>query len=145
MELKYYQQRAYKALGEHDDAKDRANNWCLGLSGEVGEVEELIKHHYYGGEKLNKVKLAKELGDVLWYINALASHFGLSMNMIATMNIAKLDHRHSDGVFSSEGSLNRHMKETEFKETDIYRTILLGLEKSPVEESIRNGGYHHGE
>ena len=145
MEFNDYQQRAYKALGLHDNPKDRANNWCLGLSGEVGEVQELIKHHYYGGEPLDKEKLAKEIGDVLWYANALASHFGLSLNQIAALNVAKLEHRHNDGVFSMDSSLARHKKEANFKDTEVYRQIVLALGCIPVDASIRNGGYRHEE
>lgn len=43
----------------------------LGLVGEGGEVCDLVKKHVLHGHALDKAKLIKELGDVLWYNIAL--------------------------------------------------------------------------
>jgi len=69
----------------------------IGLCGEVGEVAELIKKHLYHGKSLDKDMLAKEIGDVLWYLNYCASVFGLSMNDIAQKNVEKLMARYPNG------------------------------------------------
>ena len=60
---------------------------ALGLCGEAGEVAEKIKKHMRDGKTLFGVGL--ELGDVLWYISALANDLEISLNDIAEQNIEK--------------------------------------------------------
>ena len=80
--------------------------YALGLTGEAGEVADLLKKHYGHGHPLDKDKLAKELGDTMWYISVLASHFDLSLDSIMEGNIAKLKARYPEG-FSEHASINR--------------------------------------
>lgn len=85
------------------------NLWypTLGLCGESGEVAEKIKKIYRdkGGAVFleDALELQKELGDVLWYIANLASELGLSLGVIATMNLEKLQERQSRGKLHGEG------------------------------------------
>lgn len=81
--------------------------WALGLAGESGEVADLIKKHLGHGHSLDKGKLTKELGDVLWYIAVLSSEVGMSLEEVAEANLAKLRARYPEG-FSTERSLNRN-------------------------------------
>ena len=73
----------------------------LGLCGESGEVAEKIKKHVRDGKSLNGLK--KELGDVLWYIAALAEDLGISLQDIAELNIQKLSDRKERNVISGDG------------------------------------------
>ena len=78
----------------------------LGLNGEAGEGAEQIKKMWRndGGFTDERVmKLAFELGDVLWYISNTASECGLDLNTIAEANIAKLADRQARKVIKSEG------------------------------------------
>lgn len=77
-----------------------------GLTGEAGEVADLIKKHFGHGHELDLIKVNKELGDVLWYLSQLAEQFGLSLDDVAQANIDKLKKRYPDG-FSEEASKNR--------------------------------------
>lgn len=79
---------------------------ALGVAGEAGEVAELIKKHVGHGHPLDKEKLTKELGDVLWYLATLAEVLGISFQDVADMNLEKLKKRYPDG-FSHEASLGR--------------------------------------
>ncbi len=79
---------------------------ALGLTGEAGEVADLIKKHIGHGHPLDKTKTAKELGDDFWYIAVLACRIGYTLEDIARMNVAKLMARYPEG-FSSERSINR--------------------------------------
>lgn len=75
----------------------------LGLCGESGEVAEKVKKSIRGDKKLNTEELAKELGDVLWYLANLASDLGLDLSTIATTNLHKLASRRDRGVLQGDG------------------------------------------
>jgi len=47
--------------------------------------------------------MAKELGDVLWYVSQLASELGLELDEIASANLDKLLSRQRRGVLSGSG------------------------------------------
>lgn len=80
---------------------------ALGLAGETGEVSELVKKLYRDDEGRltpeRKALLAKELGDVLWYVAALADECGLKLDDIAEANINKLASRFERGVLHGDG------------------------------------------
>ena len=78
----------------------------LGLAGEAGEVVDYLKKVVGHGHKLDKDKLVKELGDVLWYVAEICSEINADMSDVAQQNIDKLKARYPDG-FSSERSINR--------------------------------------
>jgi NTP pyrophosphatase (non-canonical NTP hydrolase) len=78
----------------------------LGLAGEAGEVVDYLKKVVGHGHKLDKDKLVKELGDVLWYVAEICSAINADMSDVAQQNIDKLKARYPDG-FSSERSINR--------------------------------------
>lgn len=99
--LNRYQVEALRTVGSSDLAI-----FGLGLTGEAGEVADIIKKELGHGHQRDAARVAKELGDVLWYIAALADEYGYSLATIATMNIDKLKARYPDG-FESERSINR--------------------------------------
>lgn len=73
---------------------------AIGLAGEVGEVLELIKkdrRSYDSGRRkeMDLDKLTKELGDVLWYLSAIATDYDIDLDDVATTNILKLQKRHA--------------------------------------------------
>jgi NTP pyrophosphatase (non-canonical NTP hydrolase) len=79
---------------------------ALGL-GEAGEVQGKIKKIYRdkGGEwsAADRMEVAKELGDLLWYIAAVARDLNVSMGYIATQNLEKLQSRQERGVLGGSG------------------------------------------
>lgn len=80
---------------------------AIGMCGEAGEVSELIKKYAYHGHTMDKEHLARELGDVLWYVSYMADLFGYSLGEIMEMNQDKLAKRYPDGKFDEERSKNR--------------------------------------
>lgn len=75
----------------------RINYAALGLTGEAGEVANLVKKIVRDDNYEVEVKrdlIKDELGDVLWYISALATELGLSLQGIAEHNQEKLTARH---------------------------------------------------
>ena len=101
MNLNDYQELAARTLAELP-----LEGAALGLCGEAGEVGDLIKKVAYHGHELDDAELTKELGDVLWYLAAIANIRGLSLNQIGEANIAKLKARYPNG-FNSADSINR--------------------------------------
>jgi NTP pyrophosphatase (non-canonical NTP hydrolase) len=75
---------------------------ALGLAGETGEVVEKVKKYVRDGA-LDKEALAKELGDVLWYLANMADNIGYSLSDIAAMNITKLKDRMARNVLQGSG------------------------------------------
>lgn len=78
----------------------------LKLTGEAGEVSEKIGKWLRGDYPMDisrKADIAKELGDVLWYITALANDIGYNLEEIATLNLGKLKDREDRGVLKGNG------------------------------------------
>lgn len=106
MTLDEYQALAARTLGRDRTHEQQLANAALGLTGEAGEVAEVIKKHLFHATPLDQDALAKELGDCLWYIGAFATVLGLSLDDIAQRNIDKLRKRYPEG-FDTERSRNR--------------------------------------
>jgi NTP pyrophosphatase (non-canonical NTP hydrolase) len=99
--LNRYQVEALRTIGASDKVI-----LGLGVAGEAGEVADLIKKEVGHGHLSDPEKISSELGDVLWYVAALANAYGFSLSEIATKNIDKLKARYPEG-FSTERSVNR--------------------------------------
>jgi NTP pyrophosphatase (non-canonical NTP hydrolase) len=102
MDFKEYQRQARKSAVYPKNYKMFYP--ALALSGEVGELNNMIQKVIRDGVKLNKEDASKELGDILWYISALASDIGLKLNDIAVDNIAKLKDRKKRNKISGNGN-----------------------------------------
>jgi len=77
----------------------------IGLSGEVGELGEKIKKSIRDRSILQQrdTAIAKEMGDIEWYITRLESDFGYAKNEILRMNYDKLSTRLEKGKLHGEG------------------------------------------
>jgi NTP pyrophosphatase (non-canonical NTP hydrolase) len=104
--LDSYQFEATRTLPEERALEDNLLMTALGLSGESGEVADLIKKHCYHGHDLDVSHVVRELGDVLWYLACMADVLGVSLSHVAAVNIDKLKTRYPDG-FSEERSRER--------------------------------------
>lgn len=79
---------------------------CLGLSGESGELVDLIKKWVFHEKPLDEDHAKKELGDVLWYAALICESFGWKMEDVMELNIEKLRKRYPDG-FTPKDANNR--------------------------------------
>ena len=101
-----YQELALRTANMELSERDAHINAVMGLCGESGEVIDMVKKHIAHGHPLDREKLAKELGDVAWYLARTADIIGYGLDDIFQMNIDKLKARYPEG-FDSERSINR--------------------------------------
>lgn len=88
----------------------RLLNGLMGLNGESGEVLDILKKHLFQKHPLDIVHVAKELGDICWYLALSADAIGFDLETVMKMNIAKLQERYPDG-FEASRSLNRALSD----------------------------------
>ncbi len=105
MLMSAYQKSASRTMAD-DDSDLQAAVYAMGLAGEAGEVVDYLKKVLGHGHELDTKKLTDEIGDVLWYIAALASHYKLDLDNVAHFNLAKLERRYPQG-FDHSASRNR--------------------------------------
>ena len=106
MTVNEYQQLAMKTLNPELSKKDVLINGVMGLCGESGEAIDIVKKWLAQGHELDKEKLAKELGDIAWYLAETATALDIPLEDIFRGNIEKLARRYPEG-FSSERSIDR--------------------------------------
>lgn len=77
----------------------------LGIGGEAGEVQELLKKKLRGDKNPHfKISLAKELGDLMYYVNMVANLEGINMAHVLEQNLLKLQDRANRGVIQGSGN-----------------------------------------
>ena len=107
MTINQYQKEAMRtASGMNYKSHGMWMNAALGICGEGGEVADLVKKATFQGHALDKEHIAKELGDVAWYIAVGAQAIGYDLETILQMNVDKLKARYPTG-FSTDRSLYR--------------------------------------
>ena len=79
----------------------------LGLTGEAGETADKFKKiiRDKGGVVSNEDRdeIVKELGDVLWYLSAIAAYLDVSFDDVAQINLKKLEDRRKRNMLHGEG------------------------------------------
>lgn len=106
-----YQQKAMKFAS--DLSKATKHNLLLqgvmGMCGEAGETIDIVKKIVFHGhpyDEETREHIAKEIGDVLWYVATAAEAIGYPLETIMQMNIDKLSARYGDH-FTTEASMHR--------------------------------------
>ena len=107
MTINEYQKECLRTESGMSKEYPRLLNGLMGLNGEAGECIDILKKHLFQGHELDKEHLAKELGDVAWYLAVSASALGYDLEDIFRMNVEKLRARYPDG-FDTE--LSQHRK-----------------------------------
>lgn len=107
MTINEYQKEALRtASGMNYEGLGMLINGALGLCGESGEVADMLKKAQFQGHQLDKEHLAKELGDIAWYLAITAQALGYDLETILLMNVAKLRARYPQG-FDADRSQHR--------------------------------------
>lgn len=78
----------------------------MGLNSEAGKAIDLMKKVLFQGHEFDREHMAKELGDIAWYLAISADAIGYDLETIFQMNIDKLNPQYPDS-FDTEQSQNR--------------------------------------
>lgn len=107
MTFEEYQKQALTTVISSGNEFRDLLHWVLGINGEAGEVAEKVKKIIRDKEgkvsEADKQELAKELGDVMWYIAVFAHDLGVPLDQIAQQNLDKLKSRKERGVLGGSG------------------------------------------
>ena len=106
MTLEEYEQLASRTLNPGLTREQRLLDATAGLAEEAGEALGIVRKHLFMNHPLDVARLTTELGDALWCLTAAAGALGVSLEAVATANIAKLRKRYPDG-YSDDGSARR--------------------------------------
>lgn len=106
MTINEYQKLAMTTLNPELREKDVLINGVMGLCGESGEAIDIVKKWLAQGHELDRDQLAKELGDICWYLAETATALGYDLEDIMAANIEKLRERYPDG-FDAARSIGR--------------------------------------
>jgi NTP pyrophosphatase (non-canonical NTP hydrolase) len=110
MDANGYQILAMRTKNNLLSAGQQLLNAAMGLSGESGEFSEIVKKIFFQGHDLTEEKkeaMAKELGDVAWYLALACDQMGFLLGDILDLNIAKLRERYPEH-FESLKSVYRY-------------------------------------
>jgi NTP pyrophosphatase (non-canonical NTP hydrolase) len=114
MNLDEYQKQAVATVQAYN-SNDQENFFLgyLGLAGEAGSVLTTLKKSIRDGDGFGSFneKLTEELGDVLWYVSSIASHYGISLEKIATTNLTKTQDRFKELDLQNVPRFDEHYPE----------------------------------
>lgn len=106
MNVNEYQTLAMTTLNPELSKKEVLINSVMGLCGESGEAIDIVKKWMAQGHALDKEHLAKELGDIAWYLAEAATALDMQLEDILQGNLDKLKSRYPEG-FETKRSVAR--------------------------------------
>lgn len=112
MNFSEYQQQAMRTA-QYPQIGDNILYPLLGLGNEAGEAQgkmkKIMRDRMIPAPRVSDLTpdernaLAQELGDVLWYVAAVAHEINYDLTLIAAMNIEKLASRAARGTIKGSG------------------------------------------
>jgi NTP pyrophosphatase (non-canonical NTP hydrolase) len=115
MEFSDYQREAASTDKLDGNGKEALMVPLLGLAGEAGSLLTLYKKLLRDGDAYQFVKesIAEELGDILWYVAAVARRTGLDLGTVAQLNLRKTADRWTQACALSSVSFDEGYKADE--------------------------------
>ncbi len=109
----------------------------LGLAGEVGELLSEYKKHLRDGEahRLFESRVSEELGDILWYVAAVAHRFDLELGSVATLNLKKC--RSNWAPDSAKGSVHGRFDDGFPRGEQFPAKFIIDFEELNHDEGLR--------
>lgn len=102
----HLQNTVIRTMNFKDNLRDNLGHAAMGIGGEAGEIVDLMKKHIYYGKELDLKQLKNEMGDVLFYMQALAHLIGSSIEECLELNTEKLSARYPNG-FNLQDSIDK--------------------------------------
>jgi NTP pyrophosphatase (non-canonical NTP hydrolase) len=106
MELNEYQQRAIKTA-VYPRIGENLTYPVLGLAGEAGEVCNKYKKVDRDDNGImteeRRMQIIHELGGVMWYLSAAAYELGISLELVAVLNLEELRNREATNTLHGAG------------------------------------------
>lgn len=107
MNMNNYQKKALVTYKRSDTNMKNRMRMVLGVTGEAGEIAEKYKKAMRDNVCMDsdefKSEVAKEIGDVMWYLAVLSDDIGYSMGSVGKMNLKKLKDRAKRNKISGSG------------------------------------------
>ena len=107
MNLNDYQKKALTTAINHPKPDYVFFDRVFGLVGEAGEMAEKVKKWIRDDKAdpamLDKEAMSHELGDIFWYLAAVADYLGYSLEEIAQNNLDRLQSRQKRGKITGSG------------------------------------------
>ncbi len=110
MDGKTYRAEVLRTYAGLDDSEEKLTLAALGLTGESGEVADHMKKYLFQDHAIDAAHIAKELGDILWYLVLACDAIDSSLEDVMLMNVEKLRKRYPNG-FDAERSIHRTLYE----------------------------------
>lgn len=107
MHLTEFQLTTRRTWRDHGDPRLALLHCAMGIAEEAGEAVGVVKRHIGYGEPLDREKLVRELGDLLWYLARAADEVGVTLDQVAEVNVAKLRARYPDAGWTAEHAVAR--------------------------------------
>ena len=107
MNIEEYSTKALRTINCLGSYEANLAHMAMGISGEAGEVTDIIKKTFAYKKPMDVMHLMEEIGDTLFYINGLLNLTGVTWEAVLKSNIAKLEARYPGCTFNSDKALNR--------------------------------------
>ena len=107
MKIEEYGQYQLRLINDLGSQRENLMHMAAGISGEAGEVLDIVKKYFAYGKSLDRAHLIEELGDTLFYINGLLWMLDTSWDDVMVTNITKLEARYPSGTFNADHAIHR--------------------------------------
>lgn len=94
-----------------DNSEVRIEHAVMGLVTEAGELTDALKRHKFYRQKLDKVNLVEEVGDIMWYLAILCDELGVSFEKVWEKTIRKLKARYPEKYTHKNAKIRNLQKE----------------------------------
>lgn len=102
-----------RLLSDEGDLRGKLAHTAIGLSTEVGEINDTIKKHLYYGRQIDGDNLVEEAGDILFYLQGMINTVNemggtaITLQSCIDANMAKLNKRYPNKGFTKEDAIAR--------------------------------------
>jgi len=106
MKLNEYVKLTKNTLAKLDSVLMNNLHMLLGMSTEIGELQDIFKKHIAYGKEIDWINVKEELGDIMYYVASFCDINHLDLEKIIETNFKKLKSRYPD-KFNEFRALNR--------------------------------------